>query len=115
MTYEDVIRFLVVGQIDFTSQEWSDVATSTAAIDERMNVLAQLGALVGMGSSDDLYTVVLDHAIGAGLTRDEVVAALLALGPLVGTARLVAAASSVAAGLGIDVDALLEGDETRDR
>jgi 4-carboxymuconolactone decarboxylase len=47
-------------------------------------------------------------ALAAGATADEIVGTLMALAPVTGMARVVAAAPEVALALGYDVDAALE-------
>jgi 4-carboxymuconolactone decarboxylase len=51
----------------------------------------------------------IDQALAAGVEIDEVVATLVAVGPVVGLARVVSAAPELALALGYDLDADFEG------
>ena len=48
-------------------------------------------------------------ALGAGVTSDEIVELLVAMAPLIGSARVVCAAPKLGLALGYDVDADIEG------
>jgi alkylhydroperoxidase/carboxymuconolactone decarboxylase family protein YurZ len=76
--------------------------------DARTRELSRLGALCASGASSAAYADVVQRALSAGVTPDEVVGTLLDVGPIIGTARLVPAASRVARALDFDVDAQLE-------
>ena len=54
------------------------------------------------------YQSVVETALAAGATVDEVVGTLIAVAPTIGLARVVSAAPELALALGYDVDAALE-------
>jgi len=85
------------------------------ALDERTAALAKLAALVALRSPAPAYAACVDTALVAGATVDDVVATLRTVAPTVGLARVVAAAPSVAAAVGYDLDAALETIEAPDR
>ena len=108
MSIEQVFRVLRLGDVDVASQTWCDLVADVGELDPRLEALAQVAALVALGGPEASFAVAVDSAIGAGLTADELVQVLLALAPMVGTAKLVRVAPALAAGLGIDIDLLLE-------
>ena len=82
--------------------------------DARTRELSRLGALCGTGASPASYASVVQRALDAGATPDQLVGTLIDVGPLIGTARLAAAALGVAPALEFDVDAELESlDDSR--
>jgi 4-carboxymuconolactone decarboxylase len=90
-------RVLVQGQFDDPRQ----------TLDARSAVLVRLGSLITSGAAAATWQQYIGLARNAGLSPDEIVGSLVALAPLIGITRLVAAAPSVAEALGFDVDAAL--------
>jgi 4-carboxymuconolactone decarboxylase len=78
------------------------------ALDPRTLALVRLGALVALGASPESYGWSVDAAFAAGATVDEIVGTLLGVAPVVGGARVVAAAPTLAGALGYDIEAALE-------
>jgi alkylhydroperoxidase/carboxymuconolactone decarboxylase family protein YurZ len=76
--------------------------------DGRTKELARLGALCGTGGSIATYASIVQRALDAGATPDEIVGTLIDVAPLIGSARLVDAALGVAPALEFDVDSQLE-------
>jgi hypothetical protein len=66
-----------------------------ADIDEQTALLVRFGALVGLDAPAASYLIHLGLADEAGIKPETVRAALVALAPLVGSARIVAAADKV--------------------
>ena len=84
-------------------------------LDAKTLGLVRLGALVAMGATVPSYSAQVEYVISAGGTEDEIVGVLLAVAPVVGTPRAVAAAPALALGLGYDIAAALEAcDESSD-
>jgi alkylhydroperoxidase/carboxymuconolactone decarboxylase family protein YurZ len=77
-------------------------------LDERSSALAQLGALVALRGPQAAFDSLVCSALEAGLGPDELVDALIAVAPLVGSAQVVAAAPKLATAVGYDVDFELE-------
>jgi hypothetical protein len=71
--------------------------------DARTGALLQLGALVAIGGSAAAFQRVVTDLTIAGIADDEIVAAVIALVPFVGRARIISAAPLVALALGYDV------------
>ncbi|HEU0194062.1 MAG TPA: carboxymuconolactone decarboxylase family protein [Gaiellales bacterium] len=82
---------------------------AVSALDERVHALVQLGALIATGACVSSFTATVEDALAAGATAEEIVGTVVAVMPLVGTARAVKAAPQIALALGYDVDEALEG------
>ena len=76
----------------------------THALDPKVDLLVQLGALLALGGATSSLRATVDRAIDAGASEAEIVDVLVAVGPAVGLARVVAAAPRLATALGYDVD-----------
>lgn len=82
-------------------------------VDAKTCALLRLAALTALSASPPSYTAAVADTILTGATPEEIVAVLLAVVPVVGVARVVAAAPHIGLALGYDVDAALETlDET---
>jgi len=80
-----------------------------AVLDAKTTALVRLGALVAIGAGAGAsYGRLTDEALSAGARVEEIVAVLLCLLPVVGPARVVAAAPAVGLALGYDTDDLPE-------
>ncbi|SRR5690606_34795535 len=77
-------------------------------LDDKTRALVALGAAVAVDSPRSMVRLFTDAAIAAGAGIDEVLGVLLAIAPMVGTARIVTATPKVALALGYDIDAALE-------
>jgi alkylhydroperoxidase/carboxymuconolactone decarboxylase family protein YurZ len=78
------------------------------ALDPRTLALVRIGVLVSLNAAPASYGWSVDAALAAGATADEIVATLIAVAPVVGIARVVAAAPALANAIGYDVGAALE-------
>jgi 4-carboxymuconolactone decarboxylase len=76
-----------------------------AALDPKVDLLVQLGALLALGGATSSLRATVARAIAAGANESEIVAVLIAVGPAVGLARVVAAAPRLATALGYEIDA----------
>jgi alkylhydroperoxidase/carboxymuconolactone decarboxylase family protein YurZ len=83
-------------------------AGPASRLDAKTIALVQVAALVAVGASPAAYRSVIGTAAELGFGDDEVIRTLLAVAPIVGMPRLVAASVSVASALGYDVEAALE-------
>lgn len=87
----------------------------SGGLDDRTRALVCLSAALAMGSPPAVTRSFVTQALAAGATTDNVVAVLLTLAPMIGSARVVTTASEVALAVGHDVDMALEAtDETPD-
>jgi 4-carboxymuconolactone decarboxylase len=80
-----------------------------SGLDSKSCALVRLGALLALDAACVSYQWGIQWALAAGATTDEIVGTLMAVAPITGVARVVAAAPEFALALGYDVDAALEG------
>jgi 4-carboxymuconolactone decarboxylase len=78
-------------------------------LEPRTCALVRVAALVALDGPASAFDSAIAAAVAAGATADDVVDALVAVGPTVGSAHLVSAAPKVGMALGYDVGADLEG------
>ncbi len=78
------------------------IERTTLDADELM--LVRLGALVAMDAPPASYLMNLGAATEAGLDLDDVQGVLIAVAPIVGTARVMSAAGNIGEALGIAID-----------
>jgi alkylhydroperoxidase/carboxymuconolactone decarboxylase family protein YurZ len=81
-------------------------------VDDRTEALVRLAALVAAGAPSSAYRNVVEPAIAAGATVEELVGVLLAVAPTVGLSRVVLATPRLSAAIGYDVESALEGLDT---
>ena len=79
-----------------------------SGLDPKSCALVRLGALVALDAPWVSYHWGVQWALAAGATTDEIVATLMAVAPVTGVARVVAAAPELALALGYDLDAAFE-------
>lgn len=109
ITSEEVLRRLTIGDPAYCRALMAavpDVALS--ALDARGKALVRLGGSITAGSIGPMLRQRVADALDAGLSFDEVVAAMISLAPTVGIERIVASAPDLALALGYDVDGALE-------
>ena len=68
-------------------------------LDERAIELARLGALIALGAPAESLTAHVTRALAIGMSADEIWGAVLAVAPLVGVPRLIAAVPAIRAAL----------------
>ena len=79
-----------------------------AALDAKTAALLQLGVSVAIGSPEVCLEWSTGRALAAGASEDEIADVLLAIAPVAGLGRVVAAAPGMATALGYDIEAALE-------
>jgi 4-carboxymuconolactone decarboxylase len=79
-----------------------------SGLDLKACALVRLGALVALDAGCVSYQWAVQWALAAGATAEEIVGALMAVAPITGVTRVVAAAPDFALALGYDLDAALE-------
>jgi len=80
----------------------------TSALDPKTAALLQVAVSVAIGSSAVCLEWSAGRALAAGASEDEIADVLLAIAPVAGLGRVVAAAPDVATALGYDIAAALE-------
>lgn len=81
---------------------------ATTVIDERTTALVRVAATIAVDAAPASFQHAVAVALAAGTTSDEIVAALEAVAPVTGAARVVQCAPKIALALGYDVDDALE-------
>jgi 4-carboxymuconolactone decarboxylase len=76
-------------------------------LDPRTCALVRLGALHAIGAQGS-YGCSVDASLAAGASVEEIVDSLIAVAPMIGLPRAVAAAPDLAVALGFDVESALE-------
>jgi 4-carboxymuconolactone decarboxylase len=79
-----------------------------SALDPKTAALLQIAASVALGSPAVCLEWSASRALATGASEDEIAEVLLAIAPVAGLGRVVAAAPKVATALGYDVAAALE-------
>jgi 4-carboxymuconolactone decarboxylase len=82
--------------------------TGVSSLDARTAALLRLGASAAIGAPEVCLEWSVGRALAAGATEEEIAEVLLAIAPVAGLARVVAAAPAVATALGYDLTAALE-------
>jgi alkylhydroperoxidase/carboxymuconolactone decarboxylase family protein YurZ len=88
------------------SEERANV--TLACMDSRSHALARVAALIALDAAPASYMSAVQAGVEAGATYDEIVGTLIAVMPIVGVARVVAAAPKLGLALGYDVGEALE-------
>jgi len=81
---------------------------AASGLDLKTAALLQVGVAVALGSPAVCLEWSTGRALAAGATEDEIADVLLAIAPVTGLSRIVAAAPELATALGYDVTAALE-------
>ena len=81
-------------------------------IDAKTSALVRLGALIALDAPVVSYQSCITMALAAGATADDIVDTLMAVAPIAGGVRVVAAAPALALAIGYDIDAALEAHDT---
>jgi 4-carboxymuconolactone decarboxylase len=79
----------------------------TSALDPKTTALLRVAAAVAIGSPPVCLEWSTGRALAAGACEDEIADVLLAIAPVAGLGRIVAAAPGVAIALGYDTEAAL--------
>lgn len=108
--YEDRLRSLALNDERLIESVLGiDADTSVAArLDLREYALVRLASLLALDSAPSSYQAGVDRALAAGSTVEDVLGVLVAIAPIIGTARVVSAAPELALALGHDVDNAFE-------
>lgn len=79
-------------------------ASATSSLDPPMLALAQVAALIATEAPLASYQWAVESALAAGASDTDIVDVLVAVAPVVGLARVAAAAPELALALGYDVE-----------
>jgi 4-carboxymuconolactone decarboxylase len=110
--YEQTLQRLAVSDdtlvASLLSQRTPDIGASCDT--ERMRALFRLAALIAGEATTASYRSVVESALAAGASVEEIIDVLLAVAGTVGSARVVAAAPLLARAVGFDVDEAFDSD-----
>ena len=84
-------------------------AVDASDLDAKMFAMVNIAALIATGGDDASYLLHVTAALDAGASVDEITSVLTAVGPNVGTFKMIAAADPLALALGINLDTADEG------
>lgn len=76
-----------------------------SGLDARTFAMTNLAACIAGGADIASYMMFVDTAVDAGCSPDDIVGVLTAVGPTVGTAKMVQAAPDIATALGVELTA----------
>ena len=109
-TYQCTLSKLAIGDDVFLEAVLGREAANVEAskLDAKSHALVRLGALIAVDARPPSYMAAIDSARRAGACDDEIVGALVAVMPVLGAARVVAATPELGLALGYDVVAALE-------
>ena len=108
--FQEMLRRLAMIDKSFVEAEVGlrlDLA-GTSTLEPKTVALLQVGASVAMGSPGVSLEWSAARALAAGATEDQVADVLLAIAPVAGLDRVVAAAPYLGTALGYDIAAALE-------
>jgi 4-carboxymuconolactone decarboxylase len=110
--YELTLRRLAVSDDRLVASllAQSKHAIAGGSRDEQMRPLFRLAALIAGDGTCASYQSVVESALAAGASVEEIVDVLLAVAGTVGSARVVAAAPLLARAVGFEVDEAFDGD-----
>jgi len=108
--FQDTLRRLAIIDEGFVTGEagLGLGQTGITSLDPKTAALLQLAAAVANGSPAACLTWSTGAALAAGANEDEIADVLLAIAPVAGLGRVVAAAPEVATALDYDIAAALE-------
>ena len=108
--YQDRLRSMALNDERFIETELAMALGNieTSRLDPKTHALVSLAALLAVDAAPASYHGIVESALAAGASIDEIVGTLVAVAPTVGLARVVSAAPELALALGYDVDAALE-------
>jgi len=109
-TYKETLRSLALSDEDFVASVlgMGHDTVEVSRLDQKTHALVRLGAACAIDAAPSSYQSTVDVALAAGAEMDEIVGTLIAVAPIVGLARVVAAAPELALALGYDLDAAFE-------
>jgi len=107
--HEETLRKLAIRDDRYVESVLAEEDNLPAsALDARSHALARIAALIAIDAAPPSYMASVELGLEAGLTREDIVGALVAVMPVVGVARVVSAAPKLSLALGYDVGVALE-------
>jgi 4-carboxymuconolactone decarboxylase len=109
-THEETLRRLALHDEQRIQAVFGICLSGAKAVelDPKTQALVRLAALIALGASSVSYSWAIEAALAADATIDDIVATLIAVAPITGLARVVAATPEVACSIGYDLDQAFE-------
>jgi 4-carboxymuconolactone decarboxylase len=103
---EDILRRLAFNDENVLGMVLSQQVETDklGRLNRKVEPLVRLAALLAVGAATPSLHEAVDHASAAGATTSEIVAVLVAVGPVVGLASVVASAPRLALAIGYDLE-----------
>ena len=107
--FQEILRRLAIIDESFVeSQAGLGLGSARlSALDPKTAAIAQLAALMAIGSSESCLQWSTGQALAAGASEEEIAEVLLAIAPVAGLGRVATAAVGIAAGLEYDIEEAL--------
>jgi 4-carboxymuconolactone decarboxylase len=110
VSFQETLRRLAIMDESFVEDEAGlrlDLP-GAPALDAKTVALLRVGVSVAMGSPGDSLGWSAARALAAGASADQIAGVLLAIAPVAGLGRVVAAVPGLATALGYDIEAALQ-------
>jgi 4-carboxymuconolactone decarboxylase len=110
--YEQTLQRLAVSDDRLVASLLAQLAPDVGGDchEAQMRALFRLAALIAAEGTTASYQSVVESALAAGASVEEIIDVLIAVAGIVGSARVVAAAPLLARAVGFDVDEAFDGD-----
>ena len=107
---EEAFRRLTIGDTGLIVSLGEDDAPRRLGVrlDPRTEALVRIGALIALDAPPASFRCAVENAQRVGVRQEDLLATLMAVAGIVGTARVVSAAPRIALAAGYDVEAALE-------
>ena len=109
--FQETLRRLAIIDEGFVGDAARLELRQAGALDEKTTALLQIGVLVAVGSPAVSLDWSVARALAAGATKDQIADVLLAIAPVTGLGRVIAAATDLGTALGYNVEAALEEED----
>jgi len=106
--YKERLRRLALHDDTLLELLADENTTSSSVLGSKTAALVRVAATIAVDAAPSSFQHAVAHALVAGARNDEIVAALEAVTPVTGAARVVSAAPKLALALGYDVEDALE-------
>ena len=106
--FQETLRRLAMIDESFVEGQAGLGLAGTSALDPKTAALLHVAVSVALGSPAVCLEWSAGRALAAGASEEEIADVLLAIAPVAGLSRVVAAAPNVAVALGYDIAAALE-------
>ena len=108
-TAEEVFRRLTIGDAGLLAGLDNDMPRGgVGRLDPRTDALVHIAALIAIDAPAASFRSAVEEALRLGARQEDLLATLLAVAGIVGSARVVSAAPRIALAAGYDVEAALE-------